>query len=119
MDNGHNYTYKYTCTICAYIIYKKRTYTNSHTDRELDEVLHRRDILPFITHIECGAGLLFFFAGSFTSVAVLTILSSVRNPDVPIWGRLSLVEVLLYVHRNRRLIRDGSPGRPPRLSHSS
>ena len=28
------------------------------------------------------------------------------------------VEVLLYVHRNRRLIRDGSPGRPPRLSHS-
>ena len=30
-----------------------------------------------------------------------------------------VVEVLLYVHRNRRLIRDGSPGRPPRLSHSS
>ena len=27
--------------------------------------------------------------------------------------------VLLYVHRNRRLIRDWSPGRPPRLSHSS
>ena len=27
-------------------------------------------------------------------------------------------EVLLYVHRNRRLIRDGSPGRPLRLSHS-
>ena len=26
-----------------------------------------------------------------------------------------LVEVSLYVHRNRRLIRDGSPGRPPRL----
>ena len=30
-----------------------------------------------------------------------------------------VVEVLLYVHRNRRLIRDGSPGRPPRLSRSS
>ena len=30
-----------------------------------------------------------------------------------------VVEVLLYVHRNRRFIRDGSPGRPPRLSHSS
>ena len=30
-----------------------------------------------------------------------------------------VVEILLYVHRNRRLIRDGSPGRPPRLSHSS
>ena len=27
--------------------------------------------------------------------------------------------VLLYVHKKRRLIRDGSPGRPPRLSHSS
>ena len=25
---------------------------------------------------------------------------------------------LPYVHRNRRLIRDGGPGRPPRLSHS-
>ena len=34
-----------------------------------------------------------------------------------LWSRL--VEVLLYVHRNRRFIRDGSPGRPPRLSHSS
>ena len=30
-----------------------------------------------------------------------------------------VVEALLYVHRNRRLIRDGSPGRTPRLSHSS
>ena len=29
------------------------------------------------------------------------------------------VEVFLYVHRNRRFIRDGSPGRPPRLSHGS
>ena len=29
------------------------------------------------------------------------------------------VEVLLYVHRHRRLIRDGSPGQPPQLSHSS
>ena len=27
--------------------------------------------------------------------------------------------VLLYVHRNRRFIRDWSPGRPPGLSHSS
>ena len=30
-----------------------------------------------------------------------------------------VVEVLLYVHRNRTFIRDGSSGRPPRLSHSS
>ena len=27
-----------------------------------------------------------------------------------------MVEVLLYVHRNRRLIRDRSPGRPPQLN---
>ena len=32
---------------------------------------------------------------------------------------LLVVWVLLYVHRNRRFIREGSPGRPPRLSHSS
>ena len=32
---------------------------------------------------------------------------------------VAVLEVLLYVRRNRRLIRDGSPGRPPRLSHSS
>ena len=30
-----------------------------------------------------------------------------------------LVEVLPYVHRNRSFIRDGSPGRSPRLSRSS
>ena len=32
---------------------------------------------------------------------------------------VDVVEVLLYVHINRRFIRDGGPGRPPRLSHSS
>ena len=31
---------------------------------------------------------------------------------------LCVVGVLLYVHRNRRFIRDWSPGRPPRLWHS-
>ena len=31
---------------------------------------------------------------------------------------VEVVEVLLYVHRNRR-VRVGGPGRPPRLSHSS
>ena len=30
-----------------------------------------------------------------------------------------VLEVLRYVHRNRRFIRDGSPGRPPRLSHTA
>ena len=36
-----------------------------------------------------------------------------------LFGVVVVVEMLLYVHRNRRLFRDGSPGRPPRLSHSS
>ena len=30
-----------------------------------------------------------------------------------------LDEVLFCVHKNHRFIRDGSPGRPPRISHSS
>ena len=34
------------------------------------------------------------------------------------WRHLAEV-LLLYVHRNRRFIRDGSPGRPHRLSHGS
>ena len=33
-------------------------------------------------------------------------------------GSASVAEVSLYVHRHRRFIRDGSPGRPPPLSHS-
>ena len=44
-------------------------------------------------------------------------MRAVSQSDLP--RMLLLVEVLLYVHRNRRLIRDGSPGRPPRLSYSS
>ena len=39
------------------------------------------------------------------------------DPVTPVLGWS--VEVLLYVHRNRGFIRDGSPERPPRLSHSS
>ena len=34
--------------------------------------------------------------------------------DAAVW-----LSALLYVYRNRRFIRDGSPGRPPRLSHGS
>ena len=33
-------------------------------------------------------------------------------------GGMDVDEELLYVHRNRRLIKDGSPGRPLRLSHN-
>ena len=48
--------------------------------------------------------------------ASIQLLCSAFQSDAP---PTDVVEVLLYVHRNRRLIRDGSPGRPPRLSHSS
>ena len=41
------------------------------------------------------------------------------KPNSKVLQMLFVVQVLLYVHRNRRLIKDGSPGRPPRLSHSS
>ena len=45
-------------------------------------------------------------------------LDHLRTGDYRVCTRW-LVEVLLYVRRNRRVIRDGSPGRPLRLSHSS
>ena len=49
-----------------------------------------------------------------------------RVPESEVWSASvasvsassTHAEVLFYVHRNRRFIRDGSPGRPPRLSHS-
>ena len=44
-------------------------------------------------------------------------MRAVSQSDLP--RMLLLAEMLLYVHRNRRFIRDGSPGRPPRLSYSS
>ena len=45
---------------------------------------------------------------------------NVPRPTVTSKQLLDWVEwVLLYVHRNRWFIRDGSPGRPPGLSHSS
>ena len=47
------------------------------------------------------------------------ILSTLELWILSGFSQVFLVEVLLYVHRNRRFIRDGSPGRPPRLSHSS
>ena len=49
-------------------------------------------------------------------------ISAKPHPPSPPRKEMQLnvvVDSLLYVHRNRRLIRDGSPGRPSRLSHSS
>ena len=45
---------------------------------------------------------------------LFTVLAYLYSPDNS-W----LVEVLLYRHRNRRSVRDRSPGCPSRLSHSS
>ena len=39
-----------------------------------------------------------------------------RTPLATPYLQLVVVGVLLYVHRNRRLIMDRSPARPPRLS---
>ena len=39
--------------------------------------------------------------------------------QISVLKTLHHAEELLYVHRNRRLIKDGSPRRPPRLSHNS
>ena len=58
----------------------------------------------------------------FTSTETVGLLGTGAqdgHPDSHTLVEVVVVEVLLYVHRNRRLIRDGSPGRPPRLSHSS
>ena len=51
-----------------------------------------------------------------TEVPLLTSLTARPNRLTTRGGK---VEVLLYVHWNHRLVRDGSPWRPPRLSHSS
>ena len=45
--------------------------------------------------------------------------SFLANENVLTWVTRNVVKVLLYVHRNCRLIMDGSPGRSPQLSHSS
>ena len=59
-------------------------------------------------------------AGNRTDVVRLPVCRFTARPNRFTRNTCSLVvEVLLYVHRNRRLIMDGSPGRPPRLSHSS
>ena len=47
---------------------------------------------------------------------VLGCRADIRNKLWPVRVHGSL---LLYSHRNHRLIRTGSPGRPPQLSHSS
>ena len=54
-----------------------------------------------------GFFLLLFFLFFFLLLSFSAALASVE------------VEVLLYVHRNHRLIRDRSQEQPPQLSHSS
>ena len=63
---------------------------------------------------------IFFCVESHTLCLVVSPLVVCGNvyTDSKLCGWL-MVEVLLYVHRNRRFISGGSPGRPPRLSHSA
>ena len=65
----------------------------------------------FLTMVEC----------CFTSTETVGLLGTSTSTFTQLLSSVILrsVEVLLYVHRNRRLIRDGSPGQPPRLSHRS
>ena len=62
---------------------------------------------------------------SWERLSIKTIhLARLREPStisLSAWllGSLLLLRDHRNVHRNRRLIRDGSPGRPPPLSHSS
>ena len=57
---------------------------------------------------------------TYTDIVInANIISVSTNRPSRLQPRVELSWVLLYVNRNRRFIRDGSPGRPPRLSHSS
>ena len=57
--------------------------------------------------------------GGWQASALVGIARTLMSVVFTVVLTTSLVEVLFYVHRNRRSIRDGSSGRPPRLSHSS
>ena len=48
-----------------------------------------------------------------------TVTENVSTEPTVIAVVVVVVEALLYVHRNRRLIRVWSPRHPPRLSHTS
>ena len=81
-------------------------------------------LLFFLSFFSTGGILQFFFLFFFFFLLPLLCVFMCHRQsaaDSHRTGRLlQLVgRVLLYVHRNRRLFRDGSPGRPPRLSHSS
>ena len=53
-----------------------------------------------------------------THHTVVSCANATMRPRMTASYQRNIVEVLLYVHRNRRFIRDGSPGRPPRLSRN-
>ena len=53
------------------------------------------------------------------STTTLQVLHTVTDHRTETQEDTLLLLVLLYVHRNRRFIRDGSTGRPPPPSHSS
>ena len=98
--------------------YKRQTDRQTETKRGrgrtvLREVYARlQPVLDTITNLNCGVRLVIVGQRLRERERVVPPLMSSLRLD---W----LVEVSLCVHRNRRLIRDGSPGQPPRRSHSS
>ena len=52
-------------------------------------------------------------------IAVNKLVATQTVQIIPGYIFLGDDEMLLYIDRNCRLIRDGSPGRPPQFSHSS
>ena len=69
-------------------------------------------VIVVVVVVVAAAAIVFLHNESVAVMSEWAMLVSRANTDV-------VVEVLLYVHRNCGFIRDGSPGRPPRPSHSS
>ena len=76
---------------------------------------------PIPTNSECLIGISDAFSAFCLRVSVIFPTCSLYSQLKRSYSALHrwLFEVLLNVHRNRRFIRDGSTGYPPRLSHSS
>ena len=80
-------------------------------------------VLKYVSHLLLTVGITMtdpFFLWCVSSTLVTDCHHSYDWSFAFLWCVSSTLGwVLIYIHRNHRLIRDGSPGRPPWLSHSS
>ena len=82
--------------------------------------LYGRVLIPRDSPDSCSPALTLITSQPCCRVCLIaSVMPSDRQQPAAPTGRLFVVEVLSYVRRYRRLVRDGSPARPPRLSHSS